>query len=98
MRAGPLSNPGIVARLNAEFVNAWILLRDLKALAQTEGEAGAFAKIVLERFEYPVDDLVFTSRGEYVGHVPANSEGAYSASRFAAMLDAAVRAEAGRRA
>jgi hypothetical protein len=94
MRAGPLSNAAVIERLNADFVNAWILRRDLMALARQTNAPGRFGKLVLERFEYPVDNLAFTSHGGFVGHIPANSEGADSAQRFIELLDAAVRAQA----
>ena len=91
MRAGPLSNAKIIARLNREFVSSWILRKDLMRLAKADSELGKFAAKVLGHYSYPVDSLVFSAKGEFAGHLPANDAGSLSARRYGALLDSVKR-------
>jgi len=98
MRAGPLSDEKIIARLNKDFVNSWILRKDLMQLAGKETDLGKFAAEVLERYSYPVDNLVLSGAGEFRGHLPANDAGALSSVSFHRLLDKVGTRENGRHA
>ena len=88
MRAGPLSDKKVIARLNKGFINSWILRKDLMLLAKKGTDLGKFAAAVLKRYSYPVDNIVLTSEGKFRGHLPANDAGLLSSVSFQRLLDA----------
>ena len=87
MRAGPLSNDAIIARLNRDFVNGWVLRKDIMALAEGEGELAEFAEQALAHYGYPVDNQVYTQELAFCGNLPANARGALRVASFEALLD-----------
>jgi len=55
-------------------VSAWVLARDLPAIAQGAADplARAGAELVAEAYLYPVDSLVLSPAGELLDHMCAN--------------------------
>lgn len=68
MRAGPLSHPDNVELLNRDFVNAWVLAKDLPTLAAESEDSAvqAVARQCEEHFVYPVDSHVLSPTGEFI--------------------------------
>ena len=75
MRAGPLSDAAIIEKLNQSFVNTWILRRELPRLkeAASSRRAKKLAEKIADLYEYPVDSMVFSAEGEFLGHRSANA-------------------------
>ena len=74
MRAGPLSAPSVIEKLQRDFVNTWVLAKHLpKIAAETEDEfVRKLAEQSYENYLYPVDAQVFSADGELRDHVCAN--------------------------
>jgi hypothetical protein len=63
LRAGLLSEPGIVKGINERFVPTWALIDDLKQSAE---QGNRFAGTLFNNWEYPLDLMFLTAEGEYV--------------------------------
>lgn len=66
MRAGPLSVKKLIKKLNAGFVNTWIIIPEFEDPDQffddlTDRE---WAKTIATEFTYPVDSIVLSSAGK----------------------------------
>ena len=63
MRAGLLSDPEVITRLNKEFVSTSIIIDDLEKLAASGDE---LAKRLVGQWEYPVELIFLTAGGTLV--------------------------------
>ena len=63
MRAGLLSNAEVIERLNKEFVSTWILIDDVKRLAN---QGDRFAQTLATHWEFPLDLMFLTPDGRFV--------------------------------
>ena len=74
MRAGPLSKSEIIETLNENFVNTWILFRDLLELVADpdEDKVKVFAKTLRKHYVGAVDIQVLNPQGEIIMHQPEN--------------------------
>ena len=74
MRTGPLSKPEIIETLNENFVNTWILFRDLLEIVADpdEDKVTVFAKTLRKHYVGAVDIQVLNSQGEIIMHQPEN--------------------------
>ena len=72
MRAGPLSNSEVIQTLNENFVNTWVLLRELSELIERSEEerVSVFAKTLKDHYVYPVDIQVLNPEAEIIMHQP----------------------------
>lgn len=72
MRAGPLSDSEVIKTLNEEFVNTWVLLRELPELiGGAKGEAVSLvAKAIKRHYTDSVDILALTPDAEVIMHQP----------------------------
>ena len=66
MRAGPLSNKKLIDKLNANFVNTWIIIPEFENPKQffKSSVAQDWAKTIARNFTYPVDSIVLSSKGK----------------------------------
>ena len=80
----------MLERLEQEFVNAWVLHRDLQPLVQQKGDAelARVARIVSEAYRYPVDSLVLSPEGKLLDRASAD-EVMIDEARYLKLLDAA---------
>jgi hypothetical protein len=63
LRAGLLSEPDVIDRINKTFVATWILVDD----AKKRGQAGdKFAATLGRKWEFPLDLMFFNRQGQYV--------------------------------
>ena len=63
MRAGLLSDPLIIERLNRKFVSTWIIVDDLMKLS---GKGGKLSQTLAENWQYPLDIMFLTPDGRLV--------------------------------
>ena len=72
MRAGPLSDIEVIKTLNENFVNTWVLLRELPELISgAKGEtASLVAKEMKNHYTDSVDILALTPDAEVIMHQP----------------------------
>lgn len=72
MRAGPLSSSEVIKTLNEEFINTWVLLRELPGLiGGAKGESvSRIAKKLKAHYTDSVDILALTAEGEVLMHQP----------------------------
>jgi hypothetical protein len=89
LRAGPLSSPKILERLERDFVVTWVLHPDLVELGESDAEWAPIAMDLAEAYRYPVDSFVLSSQGEILADVEANED--LSELGFVRLLDAAKR-------
>lgn len=61
----------MIAALREGFVNAWVLAKDLEAIAGRSGDDGVkqVCKLVADNYRYPVDSVLITPDLRVVGHV-----------------------------
>jgi hypothetical protein len=58
--------------LNAEFVNAWVVLSQLEKPDLFSTESGrAWAKAVLKKYDYPVQTQILSPKGDLLAELPA---------------------------
>jgi hypothetical protein len=78
----------VIALLRAEFVNTWLLARDLEAIAARSGDADVaqLCALVRENYGYPVDSVLITPDLRVVGHVNVNEAAAREASLYLSFL------------
>ncbi len=84
--------------MKRDFVNAWVLAKDLEAIAAETSSAAvrAAAELVGRSYLYPVDSQVLSSEGKLLDHVCANDlHGEDDLQRYLALLDSARCAPAG---
>lgn len=63
MRAGLLSEYGVIKLINERFVATWVLVDDLKKHA---GMGNRFAQVLESNWEYPLDIMFLSTEGEFV--------------------------------
>ena len=63
MRAGLLSQPSVIERLNQDFVCTWGLVSDVNELAQ---KGHPLAKTMAATWEYPVELMFLSPHGELI--------------------------------
>jgi hypothetical protein len=66
LRAGLLSEPDVIHRINSEFVSTWILKEDMKSLTQ---QGDRLAQELAANFEHPLDLMFLTSEGRLVSRL-----------------------------
>jgi hypothetical protein len=65
----------VIEKLQDDFVNSWVLARDLKALAQSSANAD-FQKLcglIEANYDYPVDSVLISPELQVLGHVNVNA-------------------------
>lgn len=74
--------------LASEFVNAWVLAKDLDVLAQRSGDedVAELCARLKENYAYPVDSVLVTPALEVVGHVNVNQAAALFPDLYAKFL------------
>ncbi|MYC76430.1 TlpA family protein disulfide reductase [Candidatus Poribacteria bacterium] len=75
MGAGPLSSPKIINVLNTQFVNVWVLHRELPEL-QTGAKGAAAADLATklrQHYSDSVDTLTLTPELEVIEHLPSKN-------------------------
>lgn len=92
LRAGPLSDPSIHARLQRDFITAWVLAKDLPDISKSAKDpvTRALAAVAHEAYIYPVDSQVWSAAGQLLDHVGANDLFQEAEARYHRLLDAAV--------
>ena len=72
MRAGPLSNPEVIKTLNEQFINTWIMPRDLPELIEGAKSKSVrrFATSLKDYYTYPVDIQILNSEATVIMHQP----------------------------
>ena len=63
MRAGLLSEHGVINLINENFVATWVLIDDLK---KRTDKGNRFAGTLESNWEYPLDLMFLSSDGEFV--------------------------------
>lgn len=63
MRAGLLSEPEVIKRINDTFVSTWILIDDAQKLAQN---GNAFAETLASHWEFPMDLMFLSPEGKLI--------------------------------
>ena len=63
-----------MAQLRKDFVNAWVLARDLPELGTDvgEGDLGKLEKILRENYSYPVDSLLISPELDVLAQLSFN--------------------------
>ena len=61
MRAGLLSDRGVIKLINEKFVTTWALIDDLK-----QDTDNPFGETLLSHWEYPLDLMFLTTGGKFV--------------------------------
>lgn len=92
MRAGPLSDTTIQARLDEDFVTSWMLAKDLPRIARDASDVRVreLAAAAHASYEYPVDSQVWSPERKLLAQVGANSLFDEGARRYHELLDAAA--------
>lgn len=82
----------MVAVLRRDFVNAWVLAKDLDAIAARDGSAdlATVCAAIEENYGYPVDSVVITPDLRVVGHQNVNEPGAFDPVDYLAFLRASL--------
>jgi hypothetical protein len=95
LRAGPLSNPELINALNENFVNTWVLFRDLSELVDDPGEESIdiFAKTLKEHYVGAVDIQVLNPEGEIIMHQPENKLHGNRLQKYLTLLADAAKGE-----
>ena len=97
MRAGPLSDKRVLRVLKNEFVNTWIVAKDLGPVAAGAEDESVrnLAQLASANYLYPVDSQVYSADGELLDHVCANdlSRMPNRTGRYLELLDSANAAE-----
>jgi hypothetical protein len=95
LRAGPLSDQKIQARLSRDFVTAWVLAKHLPRIAAeaTDPAVRALAARAHESYLYPVDSQIYSPTGDLLDHVGANDLFEDMLGRYHELLDSARRKE-----
>ena len=63
MRAGLLSEPAIIRRINDTFVSTWMLIDDAERLGD---EGDSFANTLALHWEYPLDLMFLDADGKLI--------------------------------
>lgn len=88
-----LSAERVIAQLQNDFVNAWVLAKDLDGLAaRGDADLAAVVKMVKANYGYPVDSVVIGSDSRLHGHVNVNEPGSFEPDHYLAFLRAALTA------
>ena len=66
MRAGLLSEPQVIKRINERFVSTWILKDDMTTLAK---KGDKLAQQLAVNYEYPMDLMFLTSDGRLISRL-----------------------------
>lgn len=77
--------------LRNDFVNSWVLGRDLEAIAaaQSDPDMAKLCEKLREHYDYPVDSVVIATDLSVAGHVNAHEVRAATAAGYAGFLRAA---------
>lgn len=69
-----LCAPPVLALLRQEFVNCWVLAKDLDAIAARDGspEVATLCARIREHYKYPVDSVLLAPDLRVLGHVNAH--------------------------
>ena len=69
MRAGPLSDKDLIEKLNADFINTWIIIPQFEKPEEffQDTTARKWASTIQAEFTYPVDSIVLSSTGDPIG-------------------------------
>jgi hypothetical protein len=72
-----LCSPPVLALLRQEFVNCWVLAKDLDAIKARDGspEVATLCKRLQENYAYPVDSVLVGADLSVLGHVNAHDIG-----------------------
>jgi hypothetical protein len=91
------SNPQIISLLKNEFVNAWILAKDIDLIAQNSGDEDfrAVCALIKENYDYPVDSVVISAVGRLTGHINVHEPEAMTAEGYLSFLKRGLK-DAGR--
>jgi hypothetical protein len=78
----------VLARLRADFVTAWVLGRDLEALAARgdDPDLTRLCTLLRENYAYPVDSVLVTPELEVVGHLNVHEPAALFPVSYRAFL------------
>jgi hypothetical protein len=71
LRAGLLSNPEVIRRLNKQFVSSSILFDDLEKRAASGDE---LAKLLVGQWRYPIEMMFLTPSGKLVSELNASED------------------------
>ena len=74
--------------LRKDFVNAWVLAKELDAVAAASDDAGVrtLCERIQENYDYPVDSVLLSSDLHVLGHVNVHEPGARSAAGYLGFL------------
>ena len=75
MRAGPLSSPEVIKILNEQFVNVWVLQRDIQEIAEGAKfkNLNTLARTFQQYDTTSVNILILTQELEVVMHLPEDT-------------------------
>ena len=87
-----LGEPEVLATLQRDFVNVWLLAKDLDGIAARSGDpdVATLCARIREHYDYPVDSVVITPDLRVVGHVNAHAERARSPEGYLGFLREAL--------
>lgn len=82
----------MLAELRANYVNAWVLARDLPKIAAGSGDpdVAELCALVQENYGYPVDSVLVSPALEFLGHVNVNEPTAFSPRAYVGFLKRGV--------
>jgi hypothetical protein len=82
----------VIATLRDQFVNAWLLAKDLDRIANDSGDAevGELCELIRKSYDYPVDSILISPDLEVVGHVNVNEPAATDPRGYLAFLQKAL--------
>jgi hypothetical protein len=78
----------VLATLQRDFVNVWLLAKDLDTIAERsdDPDVAKLCALIRENSDYPVDSVLITDDLRVVGHVNVHSDRARSAEGYLAFL------------
>jgi hypothetical protein len=78
----------VIATLSNDFVNAWVLAKELEPMAQRAGDEdlAELCATLKENYSYPVDSVLVTPALEVVGQVSVNEPPAFLPELYAHFL------------
>jgi hypothetical protein len=87
-----LTRPEVLATLRQDFVNAWLLAKDLPAIAARAGDADTakLCALIQENYGYPVDSVLIAPDLRVVGHVNVHEPTATDPTAYLAFLRAGL--------
>jgi hypothetical protein len=91
------SDPQVISLLKNEFINAWILAKDIDSTAQNSVDADfkAVCGLIKENYDYPVDSVIISAERRLAGHINVHEPEAMTPEGYLSFLKRGLK-DAGR--